>query len=57
LGGFTPTTKRFGEIKLVFRQEFPTLKEARQIERKIKQLKRKDYVKKIIEDGFIKTRA
>jgi len=54
IGGFTPSTKRFGKVKLVFQQEYDTLKEARFIERRLKKLKRKDYLKKIIEDGFIK---
>ena len=53
-GKFTPSTKRFGTIKLVFSQYFPTLKEARSIERK---LKRKDYISNIIRDGFIKMRG
>jgi len=52
--GLTSTTKRFGGVKLVFSQEYSTIKEARIIERKLKNLKRKDYLKKIIEDGFIK---
>ena len=54
LGGHTPSTKRFGRIKLVFSQEYATLKEARIIEKKLKKLKRKDYLQKIINDGFIK---
>ncbi len=54
LGGYTPSTRRFGEIKLVFSQNYPTLKQARQIERKLKKLKRKDYISKVIEDGFIR---
>jgi len=53
-GGHTPSTKRFGEIRLVLKQEYPTLREARAIEMKLKRLKRKDYLKKIVEDGFIK---
>lgn len=56
-GGFTPSTKRFGELDLIFSQEYPSLKEARIIERKLKKLKRKDYIEKIIKDGFIKMRA
>jgi putative endonuclease len=52
--GGTPSTKRFGEITLVFSQEFSTLNEARRIEKKLKKLKRKDYIEKIIKDGFIK---
>ena len=53
-GGFTPSTKRLGKLSLIFSQEYPTLKEARIIERKIKKLKRQDYIKKIIKDGLIK---
>jgi predicted GIY-YIG superfamily endonuclease len=56
LGGFTPSTKRFGQIELVFSKEYETLKEARKIEMKLKKLKRKDYIQKIIEDGDIKMR-
>lgn len=55
-GGHTPTTKRFGEIKLVFSQEYDSLREARIIEKKLKRLKRKDYIQKIIADGYIKMR-
>ena len=53
-GGFTPTTKRFGPLKLVFVQEYSTLEEARYVERRLKQLKRKDYIEQIIKEGFIK---
>ncbi len=56
VGGHTPTTKRFGKVKLVFKQEYDSLKDARIIEKKLKKLKRKDYIRKIIEDGFIKMR-
>jgi len=52
--GFTPSTKRFGEIRLVLHQKYNTLREARFIESRLKQLKRKDYIRKIIKDGFIK---
>ena len=48
-GGFTPSTKRFGEIELVFSQEYTTLKEARAIEVRLKKLKRRDYISKIVE--------
>ena len=54
--GFTPSTKRFGGIKLVLSQEFSTLKEARFIERRLKRLKRRDYLEKIVKDGKIKMR-
>ena len=53
-GGFTPSTKKLGKLDMIFSQEYSTLKEARIIERKIKKLKRQDYIKKIIKDGLIK---
>ncbi len=56
-GGFTPSTKRFGGIEYLFSHEYPTLKEARTIEKKLKNLKRKDYIEKIIRDGFIKMKT
>ena len=52
--GFTHSTKRFGDIELVFKQKYPSLEKARYIEKRLKNLKRKDYLKKIIEDGYIK---
>lgn len=52
--GHTASTKRMGELKLVFSQKFDTLKEARGIEAKLKRLKRKDYIEKVIKDGYIK---
>jgi len=55
--GHTPSTKRFGSVKLVFKQYYDNLRDARVIERKLKNLKRKDYIKKIIEDKFIKMKV
>ena len=52
--GFTPSTKRFGGVKLVFKQEYGDLKKARVVEKKLKKLKRRDYLEKIIKDGKIK---
>ncbi|OGG43390.1 hypothetical protein A3G50_02475 [Candidatus Jorgensenbacteria bacterium RIFCSPLOWO2_12_FULL_42_11] len=52
--GHTITTKRMRKIILIFHQEFPSLEIARRIERKLKRLKRRDYIEKIISDGFIK---
>lgn len=52
--GHTKTTKLRRIQELVFSQEFETLEQARMIERKLKKLKRKDYLEKIIEDGYIK---
>jgi putative endonuclease len=54
-GGHTPTTKRFGEIRVVFTQEFGSLALARKVEQKLKKLKRKDYLRAIVKDGFIKS--
>ncbi len=54
LGGHTPSTRRFGEVALVFRQEFATLKEARNIESRLKRLKRRDYLEKIVRDGKLR---
>lgn len=52
--GHTHSTKRLGKGKLVFMQNYPTLKEARSVEFKLKKLKRSDYIAKIVEDGYIK---
>lgn len=54
LGGHTPSTKRMGNLKLVFSQQYDSLQEARFIERKLKNLKRKDYLQEMIKDGYIK---
>ena len=54
LGGYTPSTKRLGELHLVFSQEYESLKEVRNIELKLKKLKRSDYIANIIKDGFLK---
>ena len=56
-GGFTPSTKKFGQIKFIFSQEYPTLKEARMIEKRLKKLKRKDYIEKIVREGKIRMGA
>ena len=53
-GGHTPSTKGFGGVKLVFQQKYDSLVEARYIEKRLKKLKRKDYLQKIIDDGYIK---
>ncbi|HNW96494.1 MAG TPA: GIY-YIG nuclease family protein [Candidatus Paceibacterota bacterium] len=52
--GHTKTTKRMKNNILALSQEYPTLEMARKIERKIKKLKRKDYIEKMISDKFIK---
>jgi len=53
-GGHTPSTKKMGDIELAFSQKYKELKDARRIEYRLKKLKRKDYIEKIIKDGFIK---
>ncbi len=54
MGGYTPSTKKLGAEKLLLAQEYKTLKEARSVELKIKNLKRKDYIEKMVKDGYIK---
>ena len=53
-GGYTPSTKKLGKLSLIFSQEYPTLSEARLVEKRLKKLKRRDYIEKIIKDGFLK---
>ncbi len=52
--GHTQTTRNMVKPRLVFNQEYDSLEQARRVERKIKKLKRKDYISKMISDGFIK---
>ena len=54
IGGHTPSTKRLGEGKLVFKQNYLTLKDARSVEYRLKKLKRRDYIAKIVTDGYIR---
>jgi len=51
--GWTPSTRRFGGFNLVLKQEYHKLSEARAVERKLKKLKRKDYLSKIVREGKI----
>ncbi len=53
-GGYTPSTKRLGKMTFIFSQEYSNIREARKVERRLKSLKRKDYIEKIIKDGLIK---
>ncbi len=55
--GLVEATRRYGSFKLKFKQKFRDEAEARQIEAKLKRLKRKDYIKKIIESQTIRFRA
>lgn len=52
--GYTQTTSRMENVQLVLLQECESLKVARQVERKVKSLKRKDYIEKMVRDGHIK---
>ncbi len=52
--GHTQTTNRMNSPYPVLIQEYDSLNMARRIERKIKNLKRKDYIEKIVKDGYIK---
>ena len=50
----TQTTRNMNDPVLVLSQEYVTLTEARFVERRLKRLKRKDYIRKMIGDGRIK---
>lgn len=52
--GNTKTTKRLEIETIVLKQEYKTPTEARKVELKIKNLKRRDYVEKMVKDGYIK---
>ena len=52
--GKTVSTKHKGPWKLVLTQSYPTILKARQIELKLKKLKRRDYIEKIVEEKIIK---
>jgi len=54
VSGYTQTTRNMKEPKLVFSQSYKSLAEARRIERHLKALKRKDYIEKIVREGYIK---
>lgn len=51
----THSTSRLYPEKILLKQEYRTLKEARSVEYKIKKLKRKDYIEKMIKEGYIRT--
>jgi len=54
--GGTYTTKRMRNPEPVLIQKYMNLKEARKVELKLKNFKRRDFIEKIIKDGFIKTK-
>lgn len=51
--GAVHTTRRFLPLRLVFYKEYSDIKEAMRIEYRLKRLKRKDYLKKIVDSGKI----
>jgi len=54
LRGHTQTTKRLHSFEPALIQEFETLALARAVERKLKKMKRKDYIDKIVGEGYIR---
>ena len=52
--GHTQTTRNMSSPKLVLSQEYASLLDARRIEKRLKALKRKDYIEKIVKDGYIR---
>jgi predicted GIY-YIG superfamily endonuclease len=52
--GFSKSTKHFIKPRLALSQKYDTIFYARKVEEKLKNLKRRDYIEQIIEDGFIK---
>lgn len=55
--GHTQTTRQMQSPSIKLIQEYETIQEARDVERKLKKLKRKDYVEKMILDGYIRLSA
>ncbi len=51
--GYVKSTKNIRPIKIELYQEYRSFSLARQIERKLKKLKRKDYLEKIVQVGHI----
>lgn len=52
--GHTQTTRNMENPLPVLIQKYDSIEIARKVERKIKKLKRKDYIEKMIADGYIK---
>ena len=51
--GYVSSTKNIMPLKLVLFQKCDTLADARKLERKIKNFKRRDFIEKMIKDGRI----
>ncbi len=52
--GHVRATKFLRPLQIVLQQEYPNIEIARKVERSLKNLKRRDYISKIIQDGKIK---
>jgi len=52
--GHTYTTRRMTGVRLAFVYKCENLAIARALERRLKKLKRKDYIRKIIKDQYLK---
>lgn len=52
--GNTQTTRRMKNFSLVLSQEYSSIVDARRVEKKIKRLKRKDYIEKMVREGTIR---
>lgn len=51
--GHVKSSKAFKPYKLMIKQSYLTLSKARRIEKRLKDLKRKDYIDRIVKDGII----
>ena len=52
--GYVHSTKRMLPVELAFKQYYQSMSEARIVEKKLKNLKRKDFIEKIIQGGAIR---
>ena len=52
--GLVKSTKAIKPLELIVFKKFITYTQARKVENKLKKLKRKDYIQKIVKDGYIK---
>ena len=54
VNGHTQTTRNMVNPKLVLKQEVSSLLVARRVENRLKRMGRKDYIEKMVIDGYIK---
>lgn len=52
--GHTQTTRNMVNPELVLKQVVGSILQAREIEARLKKMKRKDYIEKIVSEGYIK---